>query len=109
MPTEVITRIAEYALTKRLDKYHWQKVYEKCRNDILSVLEKQDDDRCKLIAEIFGNKRIKEFFCALDIKVGYGFSEGLRKKLYDIFRDYEINELEKNIISKNSLKMSSTI
>ena len=95
MLTKVITRIAEYAFTKELDKYNWQTIYENSRNDILSALEKQDDDRGKLIAKAFEDKRIKEYFCSLNIKVGYGFSEALRKKLYDILSVFAINEDDK--------------
>ena len=61
MLTKVITRIAEYAFTKELDKYNWQTIYENSRNDILSALEKQDDDRGKL-PKLLKIKELKNTF-----------------------------------------------
>lgn len=105
MLTKVFTRIAEYAFTKELDKYNWQTIYENSRNDILSALEKQDDDRGKLIAKAFEDKRIKEYFCSLNIKVGYGFSEALRKNYMISLVILRLMRTIKNIISENLLKM----
>lgn len=104
MITKVITSIVGYAFTKGLEKYNWQTIYENSKNDILSTLEKQDVDRVKSIAKVFEDKRIKEYFCSLNIKVGYGFSKTLRKKLYGIFSDFAINEDDKKYYIEEFIK-----
>lgn len=104
MLQELTTRLTEYALTKGLDKYKWRTIYENSRKDILSTLEKKDDDRGNIIAEAFNDQRINEFFDSLDIKVGFGFSGALRKKLYDIFSEFEINKHDKEYYIEEFIK-----